>query len=142
MILFPGSVRVFVARDPIDMRKSFEGLSNHVEFVLAQDPLSGHVWVFLNRRRTHVKLLVWTRGGFTIVYKRLERGQFAFSERVASGTTSVEIDMRELSMLLEGVDLDDGRVRQRWEPKRTERGLRIFQISEEMIGITGGEVAP
>lgn len=122
MILFPGSVRVFVARDPIDMRKSFEGLSNHVEFTLAQDPLSGHVWVFLNRRRTHVKLLVWTRGGFTIVYKRLERGQFAFSERVASGTTSVEIDMRELSMLLEGVDLDDGRVRQRWEPKRTERG--------------------
>ena len=61
MILFPGSVRVFVARDPIDMRKSFEGLSNHVQFVLAQEPLSGHVWVIkhvrLRRDTVHLWLL-------------------------------------------------------------------------------------
>lgn len=118
MILLPGSVRVFVAREPIDMRKSFEGLSHVVEFALGHDPLSGHVFVFLNRKRTLVKLLVWTRGGFTIVYKRLEAGCFAFAERIATGGESVEIDMRELAMLLEGVDLDRGRVHRRWEPAR------------------------
>lgn len=118
MLLIPGSVRVFVARDPIDMRKSFEGLANQVKFALGHDPLSGDVYVFLNRRRTLVKLLVWTRGGFTLVYKRLESGQFAFPERVALGGDSVEVDMRELSMLLEGVDLRTGRIHKRWEPKR------------------------
>jgi len=118
VLLIPGSVRVFVARDPIDMRKSFEGLANQVKFALGHDPLSGDVYVFLNRRRTLVKLLVWTRGGFTLVYKRLESGQFAFPERVALGGDSVEVDMRELSMLLEGVDLRTGRIHKRWEPKR------------------------
>lgn len=117
MLLIPGSVRVFVAREPIDMRKSFEGLGNLVRYALGHDPLSGDVYVFLNRGRTLVKLLLWTRGGFTIVYKRLERGQFAFPERVACGGDSVEVDVRELAMLLEGVDLRTGRVHKRWEPK-------------------------
>lgn len=119
MLLIPGSVRVFVAREPIDMRKSFEGLANQVRYTLGHDPTSGHVFVFLNRRKTLVKMLVWTRGGFTIVYKRLEQGQFAFPARVATeASASVSIDMRELSMLLEGVDLERGRVHRRWEPKR------------------------
>ncbi len=119
MLLIPGSVRVLVARDPIDMRKSFEGLANQVQFTLGHDPLNGHVYVFVNRRKTLVKMLMWTRGGFTIVYKRLERGRFAFPERVAADpSSSVQIDMRELSMLLEGVDLVRGRVHKRWEPKR------------------------
>ena len=118
MLLIPGSVRVFVAREPVDMRKSFNGLANHVEFTLGKSPLGGDVFVFLNRRKTLAKMLFWTRGGFTIVYKRLERGQFAFPEKVANGDDAVEIDMRELSMLLEGVDLRTGRVHKRWEPKR------------------------
>lgn len=116
MLLIPGSVRVFVAREPVDMRRSFEGLSNQVQYALGHNPLSGDVYVFLNRGRTLVKLLMWTRGGFTILYKRLERGQFAFPERVASGSDSVEVDVRELAMLLEGVDLRTGRVHKRWEP--------------------------
>jgi len=118
VLLMPGCVRVFVARDPVDMRKSFEGLANHVQFALGKSPLSGDVFLFLNRRRTLAKMLFWTRGGFTIVYKRLERGQFGFPERVAKGGDAVEIDMRELSMLLEGVDLRTGRVHKRWEPQR------------------------
>lgn len=122
MLLIPGSVRVFVARDPVDMRKSFEGLANQVQFTLGHDPLSGHVYVFLNRRRTLLKMLVWTRGGFTIVYKRLERGRYAFPDKIASAAAaSVPIDMRELSMLLEGVDLKRGRLHKRWEPKRPRR---------------------
>ena len=119
MLLIPGSVRVFVARDPVDMRKSLQGLANQVQFTLGGDPLSGHVYVFVNRRKTLLKMLVWTRGGFTIVYKQLERGSYAFPEKIASASeASVPIDMRELSMLLEGVDLKRGRVHKRWEPKR------------------------
>ena len=82
MILLPRSVRVYVSTQPTNLRKSFEGLSNEVRATLAGDPISGHVFLFLNRRRTQVKLLLWTRGGFTILHKRLERGQFTFPARV------------------------------------------------------------
>ena len=81
MILLPRAVRVYFATAPANLRKSFEGLSNEVRGVLGRDPLSGHVFVFLNRRRNQVKLLLWTRGGFTIVAKRLERGPSHFRRR-------------------------------------------------------------
>ncbi len=70
MILLPRSVRMYVSTAPANLRKSFEGLSNDVRGVLAADPVSGHVFIFLNRRRTQVKLLVFTRGGFTIVHNQ------------------------------------------------------------------------
>jgi transposase len=116
MILLPRAVRVYVATTPCNLRKSFEGLSNEVRGVLAKDPLCGHVFVFLNRRKTMVKLLLWTRGGFTIVHKRLERGTFSFPARVVTGAASIELDAHELSMLLEGVDLAEARLKSRWEP--------------------------
>ena len=78
MILVPRSVRVYFATQPTNLRMSFEGLSNAVREVLRQDPLGGHIFVFLNRRKNMVKLLVYTRGGYTIVHKRLEAGTFAF----------------------------------------------------------------
>jgi len=116
VILLPGAVRVYVAREPVSLRKSFDGLSNEVRFLLSKDPLSGHVFVFLNRRRNQVKLLVWTRGGFTIVHKRLERGTFAFSKRLRSESKAVEIDVHELSMLLEGIDMTRVHASKRWQP--------------------------
>ncbi len=116
MILLPRAVRVYFATAPANLRKSFEGLSNEVRSVLARDPLSGHVFVFLNRRRNQVKLLVWTRGGFTIVHKRLERGTFSFPARVDVAATSVAIDAHELGMLLEGIDMVHVRASARWEP--------------------------
>lgn len=116
MILLPRSVRIYVATAPTNLRKSFEGLSNDVRTVLAGDPLSGHVFLFLNRRRTHVKLLVWTRGGFTIVHKRLERGQFTFPARVTATAARVEIDAHELAMLLEGLEPSTTRSAVRWSP--------------------------
>jgi len=116
MILLPHAVRIFVATAPCNLRKSFEGLSNEVRCVLAQDPLSGHVFVFLNRRKTHVKLLLWTRGGFTIVQKRLERGTFAFARQVTTEAKSVQIDAHELAMLLEGIDITRVRTSARWDP--------------------------
>ena len=115
-MLLPRAVHVYVATAPCNLRKSFEGLTNEVRQVLAKDPLSGHVFVFLNRRKTQVKLLLWTRGGFTIVAKRLERGTFTFPRQVTSEAKSVEVDVHELSMLLEGIDVSTARTSRRWEP--------------------------
>jgi len=115
-MLLPRAVKVYVATAPCNLRRSFDGLSNEVREVLAKDPLCGHVFVFLNRRKTQVKLLVWTRGGFTVVHKRLERGTFSFAADVTETAGSVEIDVHELSMLLEGIDVRQARASQRWEP--------------------------
>jgi transposase len=116
VLLLSRAVHVYVATAPCNLRKSFEGLTNEVRQVLAKDPLSGHVFVFLNRRKTQVKLLLWTRGGFTIVTKRLERGTFTFPCRVTTAAASVEVDVHELSMLLEGIDVTTARTSRRWEP--------------------------
>lgn len=115
-MFLPRAVRVYVASEPVSLRKSFEGLSNAVREVLSNDPLSGHVFLFLNRRKNQVKLLVWTRGGFTIVHKRLESGTFAFAGQVGGEAMSVEIDVHELSMLLEGIDVRRVHTSRRWEP--------------------------
>jgi transposase len=116
MMLLPRAVKVYVATAPCNLRKSFDGLSNEVREVLGKDPLCGHVFVFLNRRKTQVKLVLWTRGGFTIVHKRLERGTFSFPTQVTEGACSVEVDVHELSMLLEGIDVTTARASRRWEP--------------------------
>jgi len=83
---------------------------------LRQDPLSGHVFVFTNRRKNQVKLIAWTRGGFTITHKRLEHGRFTFTRQLTSDAKCVLIDVHELSMLLEGIDVERGRMSRRWEP--------------------------
>jgi transposase len=124
MILLPRSVRMYVATAPANLRKSFEGLSNEVRSALAADPLSGHIFIFLNRRRTQVKLLVWMRGGFTIVHRRLERGRFTFPARVTAQAARVEIDAHELAMLLEGLDAATTRSAMRWDPP-----LRAVEIA-------------
>ena len=121
MILLPESVRIYVATAPANLRKSFEGLSNEVRMALAADPLSGHVFLFLNRRRTQVKMLLWTRGGFTIVHKRLERGRFTFPDRVTPEASRVEIDAHELAMLLEGLAEAPSRAAARWRPPLAAR---------------------
>lgn len=86
------------------MRRSFDRLAAMVETVLRQDPFSGHVFCFFNRRRDRVKLLVWERGGFWLLYKRLEEGTFAPMERA-------ELSPRDLYLLLEGIEVVRERVR-------------------------------
>jgi transposase len=97
--------------------KSFEGLSNQVRSVLKLDPLSGHLFVFLNRRRTQVKLLLLTRGGFTIVHKRLERGAFRFPSRLDPNSAHLELEQHELSALLEGLQPSKLPYAKRWSPR-------------------------
>jgi len=100
MLALTGATRIFLYRGAADMRKSFDGLSGLVRTELEQDPLSGALFVFCNRRRTMVKLLYWDRDGLALWYKRLEKGTFHLPTPTTGAT---EIDRRSLSMLLEGV---------------------------------------
>ncbi len=108
MLSLPPSVRVFVCTVSTDMRKSFDGLCALVQTVLKQDPFSGHLFVFLNRRRDKVKILYWDRSGFFLLYKRLEEGTFWMPERG-------EIGAGELMMVLEGIDASEVRQRRRYQ---------------------------
>lgn len=114
MLSLPPAVRVFVALEPTDMRKSFAGLEGETRRLLEQDPLSGHLFVFFNRRRTMVKVLYWDRNGFCVIAKRLERGTFHLPERNARGV--VEMEWAELGLILEGLELRGARRRPRWSP--------------------------
>lgn len=93
--------RIFAALEPVDFRKGFDGLVGIVRASFAQDPFSGSLFCFFNRRRDRVKLLVWDRNGFWLLYKRLERGTF---ERIDARGSTVELDRAHMSMLLEGID--------------------------------------
>lgn len=124
MILLSSAVRVYVAVQPVSMRRSFDGLMAQVRAVLALDPLSGHVFAFINRRRNQVKLLMWTRGGFMIVHKRLEVGTFTMVARLRSDATHIELGAHELSMLLEGIDASRARIAPRWTPPLQSIDLR------------------
>jgi len=104
MLNLPPSVRVFVATDITDMRKSIDSLSALVEDVLKKDAFSGHLFVFCNRRGDKIKILYWDRNGFCLWYKRLERGIFRLPKSQFKVFTMAP---NELNMLLEGIDLTD-----------------------------------
>jgi transposase len=87
----------------VDLRRSFDGLAEQVRQHLHNDPLSGHVYVFRNKRGDRVKLLYWDEDGFVIVYKRLEQGTFRWPA-VAADQPSVALRAAELAMLLDGID--------------------------------------
>jgi transposase len=108
MLSLSPSVRVFVARECVDFRKGFDGLCGIVRDHLGGDPLSGHLYLFVNRRRDRVKVLVWDRNGFWLFYKRLEAGRF---ERIDGESNHVEIDRARMAMLLDGIELKNTRMR-------------------------------
>jgi transposase len=114
MLSLPPSVRILLAREPADMRKGFDGLSNLVQSVLKEDPLSGHLFVFRNRRGDRVKLLFWDTDGFLILYKRLEKGTFRFPTPHEAEAASVTVTATDLIMLLDGVDLQSVKRRPRY----------------------------
>jgi len=102
MLSLPTSVRIWLATQATDLRKSFDSLAELVRQQLASDPLSGQLFVFRNKRSDRVKLLYWDEDGFVIVYKRLEAGTFRFPSAADGG---IEIRAADLQMLLDGVDL-------------------------------------
>jgi transposase len=100
-MILGGGVKAYVCTEPVDMRKSIDGLSQLVEPLLAGDAFSGSVFVFMSRRREKVKLLWWDRHGFWLAYKRLERGRFPRPEQLVRRGLS----LAELTAFLEGIDL-------------------------------------
>jgi transposase len=104
MLTIHSSTRISLCTSPIDMRKSFDGLLAIVRNVLEADPVADHLFVFLNRQHTLMKILYWDGDGFVIWYKRLELGTFRFPACTDS-TKSVEITRSGLAMILEGIDL-------------------------------------
>lgn len=95
--------RFHLYRHPCDMRKSFDGLAGLVTNQLGRDPTSGDVFVFINRRRTHLKLLHWQSGGFVLYYKRLEQGTFPPPQMNDEGTA---LRWPQLVMMIEGVKVE------------------------------------
>lgn len=114
MIAFGSAQRYFLCREPTDMRKSFDGLAGLVRSQLKRNPLSGDVFVFVNRRRTHLKLLVWDRSGFVLYYKRLEEGTFELPATFEQGS----VTWQQLVLMLEGVAMKSVRYRKRYTPSR------------------------
>ena len=111
MLTLPRSVRIFVAVEPVDFRKAFDGLSAVIRDQFGDDPLSGDVFVFFNKRRDRVKLLVWDANGFWLHYKRVERGRFEALPSSMSRGQRVEIDRGRLSQLLDGLEIRNSRYR-------------------------------
>ena len=118
MLSLPSSIRIFVARDPVDCRKAHDGLLAVIRDAFGDDPLNGSLFVFLNLGHDRVKLLQWDRDGFWLHYKRLEQGAFKLDvERDASRR---ETTRAQLAMLIEGIDLKNWKIRQ-----QLSRSVRI-----------------
>ena len=109
MLTIPANARLFLCQVPVNMRKSFEGLSALVEEMFPGELLSGAFFIFLSRQSNHMKVLYWDGDGLAIFYKRLEKGIFAAKKRVSS-----PLLRREFLMLLEGI-----------EPKRLQRRFSL-----------------
>lgn len=105
MLSLPPSVRLFVARGVTDMRKSFDTLAALVADVIDEDPQSGHLFLFVNRRRNRLKVLWWDRSGYCLLAKRLEHGQFRVFDRAGGKPGAFELSASELALLLDGIDL-------------------------------------
>jgi transposase len=129
MLSFPAAIKVYLCTVPCDMRRSFDGLSMLAEHVIQCNPFSGHLLVYCNRRSDRVKILYWDRDGWAIWYKRLEVGtfQFPFAE-----TGRKELAAWELAVLLEGIDLSQGKRRKRYS---LPAAMKLEEADE-----AGGEV--
>ena len=122
MIALPPQIRVFLYRLPTDMRKSFNGLIALTESALKQDPLSGSLFVFVNRRRDRIKILYWGQTGFCIWYQQLQKGTYQLPTADAlEELETIEVTRSQLSLILDGIDLSSARQRMR------------FQLSKELL---------
>ena len=106
--------RILLARDPVDFRKQIDGLAAICEVHLGEQPLGGTLFVFRNSRATALKMLMWSHGGFTLLYKKLEGGQFSWPKPEGD---RVCLSQAELVALLEGIDISKCVRLKRWTPK-------------------------
>ena len=122
MLSLSPSGRYFLYRHQSDMRKGFDGLSGLVRDGMTKDPLSGDVFIFFNKRRNQVKLLLWERDGFSIYHKRLERGTYELPS-ISDPFTSAELRSDGLMLILQGISLQSVRRRKRFEVEKNSYPL-------------------
>jgi transposase len=116
MLSVAAESKVYLAAEPVDLRRGHDGLMLLVRTRFGMDPLDGHLFVFVGRRVDRVKILFWDRGGFVVYYKRLARGRFRMP-RIAAGADRVVLDGTELAMLLGGFDLVSAQRVDAWHPR-------------------------
>lgn len=114
MLAFPAAIRIYVAVQPLDMRKQFNGLWAAAQERLDEDPKSGAVFVFINKERTRLKLLYWDGTGVWVLAKRLEQGRFSWAA-ADDQRKKIALAPEALSMLVSGVDLKQGSLRPWYE---------------------------
>ncbi len=112
--MIPAPPRILLCTSPADFRNSIDGLSARVELQLKESPLSGTMFVFRNKTGNALKLLVWSHGGFVLVYKKLERGRFRVP---VSEADRVTLTPAEIAAILEGIDLQNAPRLKRWNPE-------------------------
>jgi transposase len=117
------SGRIYLCTSPTDMRKGFDTLAALVKEFLAQDPLSGHLFLFVGRSKDRLKILYWDADGFAMWYKRLEEGTFRMP-RMTSDAAGVELKASELAMMLEGIDLRSIKRGKRFSPAARTAGTK------------------
>ena len=117
MLTLPSAVRIVLATEPVDMRKSIDGLMALVRSSFGEDVYSGHLFVFVSRRGDRVKILTFSRGGFILYYKRLEQGRFRLPQ-VEAQAHVVRLDATQLAMLLDGIDVAEVKRPAAWEPPK------------------------
>lgn len=123
MLTLPSSVRILLATEPVDMRKSIDGLMGLVRTGWAEDVYSGHLFVFVSRRGDRVKVLTFSRGGFILYYKRLETGRFRLPP-VEEQAQVVSLDATQLAMLLDGIDVAQVKRPPAWQPGTSAQPTR------------------
>jgi transposase len=115
MLSFSGSLKVFVALEPCDLRKGFEGLQALVGEGLKEDLRSGALFVFCNKRRTRLKVIYWDGTGLWLLIKRLEQGTFCWPKSVEAGAGKLRLTPEAFAMLTDGIDLRGAKMRPWYE---------------------------
>jgi transposase len=105
MLKVSDSLEIYVCLQPMDMRKSFDSLSAIVSTIICKDPLSGHLFVFINKNRSKIKILFWDRTGYCQYYKRLESGRITLPRQQGENENSIQISTEQLRLILDGIDL-------------------------------------
>ena len=120
MLSLPSVVKIYLHAAPVNLHYTFDRLAGIVRDEMGRDPLSGHLFVFRNRRGDRVKLLFWDDDGWVIYYKRLEKGGFKFPV-IASDTRSLQVSVSDLSLLLWGIEPDSVRRQKRFSLEEHRR---------------------
>ena len=130
MLAFNRRTKIFLSKDPGDMRGSYDSLFQKTKSILAQDPFSGHLFVFINSRRTSIKCLYYDGTGLVIVSKRLERG--VFSRINPMYRAEIVLTAAEFALFFEGADLEKRFVESPSEIRKSSRGKSSFPVSQDL----------